>query len=286
MISHDDMMGIVATEAVEAAHGSNPRTIPVRIDERLIGRLVVAFGGGVNSTAMLVEMDKRGITPKLILFADTGGERPETYETVKTVSAWCVEHGMPPILTVKHHSKAHGSQTLEDQCLRDKSLPSIAYGFKTCSIKFKIEPCDRVIAEWIEKKGGGKMTKAVGYDAGETRRVKPFVSELYENWHPLIEWGFWREDCEAICRAEGLPVAKSSCFFCPSMKKHEVLSLRREHPELADRAVALERNAELTTNKGLGRHWAWADLLKADADQMRLFVDAGTPEIACGCYDG
>jgi hypothetical protein len=29
--------------------------------ERLVSRLVVAFGGGVNSTAMLVEMHKRGI---------------------------------------------------------------------------------------------------------------------------------------------------------------------------------------------------------------------------------
>lgn len=40
------------------------------------------------------------------------------------------------------------------------------------------------------------------------------------------------------------------------------------------------------TVKGLGRHWSWEFLVKADADQMRLFSDAETPEIACGCYDG
>ena len=41
--------------------------------------LVVAYGLGVNSTALLVEFVKRDIRPDLILFADTGGEKPETY---------------------------------------------------------------------------------------------------------------------------------------------------------------------------------------------------------------
>ena len=41
--------------------------------------LVVSFGGGVDSTAMLIEMKNRGIRPDVILFADTGAERPGTY---------------------------------------------------------------------------------------------------------------------------------------------------------------------------------------------------------------
>jgi hypothetical protein len=36
--------------------------------------LVVAYGLGVDSTAMLVEFARRGIRPDLILFADTGGD--------------------------------------------------------------------------------------------------------------------------------------------------------------------------------------------------------------------
>src|SRR5262249_31380661 len=42
--------------------------------------LVVAYGAGVNSTAMLVEFARRGIRPDLVLFADTSAEKPETYE--------------------------------------------------------------------------------------------------------------------------------------------------------------------------------------------------------------
>jgi hypothetical protein len=41
--------------------------------------LVVAYGVGVDTAAMLIEFAHRGIRPDLILFADTGCEKPETY---------------------------------------------------------------------------------------------------------------------------------------------------------------------------------------------------------------
>ena len=47
--------------------------------------LVVAYGLGVNSTAMLVEFARRKIRPDLILFADTGGEKPETYRYMPVI---------------------------------------------------------------------------------------------------------------------------------------------------------------------------------------------------------
>lgn len=248
--------------------------------------LVVAYGGGVNSTAMLVEMHRRGIRPALILFADTGGERPETYEAVHNVSAWCVEHGFPAVEIIRYVSKMHGLRDLEAQCLADKSLPSIAFGFKTCSLKYKGEPCDKRTKGWLKENGYHKATKAIGYDAGEERRAKQFISDFQENWYPLIEWGIHREECEAICVQAGLPTAKSSCFFCPSMKKHEILDLKKNHPDLLARALAMEANAELTSIKGLGRNFSWADFVKADEAQMRMFEDQSTPEIPCGCYDG
>lgn len=41
---------------------------------------VVSFGGGTNSTAMIIGMYLHKIPIDLILFADTGGEQPHTYE--------------------------------------------------------------------------------------------------------------------------------------------------------------------------------------------------------------
>ena len=241
--------------------------------------LVVAYGGGVNSTAMLVEFHRRGIKPDLILFADTGGERPETYETVRKVSQWCVDGGFDPIVTV-----TNTGASLEQDCLTRKALPSIAYGFKTCSDRWKHRPQQKYLNKWLA--GREQFTKALGFDAGESRRAKVSPDEGCTNWFPLIEWNLHRDDCEAICKSEGLPTAKSSCFFCPSMKKWEIIELAKMHPDLAARAVAMERNAELTTVKGLGRNFAWEDIIRMDKEQLDLFCDIGTPEEPCGCYDG
>jgi len=41
---------------------------------------VLSFGGGVNSTALLVGLCGRSQAPSLVLFADTGSELPETGE--------------------------------------------------------------------------------------------------------------------------------------------------------------------------------------------------------------
>ena len=41
--------------------------------------LVVSYGAGVDSTAMLVGLRRLGVVPDAVLFADTGGEKPATY---------------------------------------------------------------------------------------------------------------------------------------------------------------------------------------------------------------
>jgi len=41
---------------------------------------VVAYGMGVDSTAMLIGLSGIGMRPDLILFADVGGEKDETLE--------------------------------------------------------------------------------------------------------------------------------------------------------------------------------------------------------------
>ena len=48
---------------------------------------IVAYGGGTNSTALLVGLLEQKEKPDLILFADTGGEKPHTYEHINKVSA-------------------------------------------------------------------------------------------------------------------------------------------------------------------------------------------------------
>ena len=49
------------------------------------------------------------------------------------------------------------------------------------------------------------------------------------------------------------------CFFCPASKKSEIAWLQEHHPDLLERALRIERNAQdkLTSVKGLGRSFSW-----------------------------
>jgi hypothetical protein len=254
---------------------------------------VVSFGGGVNSTAMLIGMVERGETCDLVLFADTGAEKPHTYAHVLEFSEYLVAHGMPPITTVSNDLPSRYGG-LEAYALHHKTLPSIAFGFKTCSRVFKIDPQEMFLKEHPLAKtvwqSGDKILKLVGYDADEPHRAAkapPVNSKQdYKYRYPLIEWNWGREECvEAIARAGVTQPGKSACFFCPSSKKKEIYELRRVYPDLAKRAVAMEQGAELITVKGLGRSFAWGDLYAADDAQDKLFPESPI-EIDCGCYDG
>lgn len=236
---------------------------------------VFCVGGGTNTGGLAVGLHERGIKIDYALFADTEGEQIHTYLFIDELSKWMVAHGMPPITIVKGDSPqmiADGG--LEGECLRRKALPSIAYGFKTCSQKWKMEPQDK----YLRSIGATDIVKIIGFDADEPQRAKPYPGNRY----PLIEWGWGRDECiEAIDRAGLTRPGKSACFFCPSSKAHEILALPKD---LQDRAIAMEKNAQLTTVKGLGRNFAWADLIRADRAQIDMFKS--NIEIDCGCYDG
>src|ERR1035437_4984600 len=102
---------------------------------------IVSFGAGVNSTAMLIGMYERGIPSDLILFADTGGEKPNTYAHRDEFSEWLVKHGYPEIKTVQGEKG-----TPEQECLEKRTLPSIVVGMRSCSDKYKIRPQNRYLA--------------------------------------------------------------------------------------------------------------------------------------------
>lgn len=247
---------------------------------------------------MIIGMWQKGITIDLILFADTGAERPETYEYIGIFNDWLIEHGLPKIKEVQNVDKDGEVYTLEHECLTRHALPSIAYGHKKCSEKHKIRPQEKYCNNLPECRSvwdcGEKVNKYVGYDAGEERRKNnAFAIDLqdkkYKKVYALIDWGWYREDCIKVIQDAGLPLpGKSSCFFCPSMKKQEIKELRKNHPELFERATALEKNAapNLLAVKGLGRNWSWESYIKEEESQISFCQFYEENEMPCGCYDG
>ena len=212
---------------------------------------IVIGTDGTNSAAVLVGLHKHSIPVDLILFADTGGEQPHTYQFIRTMDDWLAAHGMPQITVVEKYDRSGHRLTLEMECLRSRTLPSIAYGHKRCSQKHKIGPQEKFCNHYPPCREawarGEKITRFLGYDAGEMRRYehsKKFndTDKKYINRYPLIEdWGWDRSDCVREILAAGLPLpGKSSCFFCPSMKQPEILALKEHYPDLYWRAVAME----------------------------------------------
>jgi len=223
----------------------------------------VSYGMGVDSTAMLVGLARMGIRPDLITFADTGGEKPETYAYLPVINAWLRSVGFPEVTVVRYEGKHGRYDTLEGNCLANETLPGIAFGGGSCADKFKTAPQNayrRTVplfqSAW---KAGGKVVVAIGYDAGpkDCRRSEVKEDARYRYVYPLRVWGWDRERCEREIALAGLPVPpKSACFFCPSTKPSELRDLIDRHPDLADRIIAIEAAAKpkLTKIQGLWRN--------------------------------
>ena len=242
--------------------------------------LVVSYGAGVDSTATLVEMHNRGIRPDLILFADTGGEKPETYAYLPIMQRWLESVGFPQIVVVRYVPPRAPYKDLEGNCEANETLPSLAMGMHSCSLKWKVEPQHQYLNQWQPAQDawarGAMVSRAIGYDdsvadhkraermskvtmaiglddsAADHKRSekasKTYASgkddDKYAYWYPLQEWGIDREEAKRRIAAAGLPVPeKSACFYCPASKKHEIEWLADTHPDLARRAIAMEERA-------------------------------------------
>ncbi|WP_199758669.1 hypothetical protein [Aquabacterium soli] len=230
------------------------------------GRLVaVCFGAGVDSTAMLVALRAAGIRPDVITFADTGGEKPETMAHLDAMNRILLGWGWPAIDVCRKVPMAStGYADLLGNCLKNETLPSLAFGMKSCSIKWKQGPQDQFLKG--AKRGpstrpphplwersiltGQKIMKLIGYDCGraDVRRSKAIKQSDsdFDYSYPLQVIGWSRPDCVQAITSElgaALVPVKSACFFCPASKHWELYWLAAYHPALLEQALKLERTA-------------------------------------------
>lgn len=166
--------------------------------------LVLCFGSGVDSTAMLVALHLAGIRPDVVTFADTGGEKPETLEHLlkinKVLSSW----GWPLVdVCRKVPLPSTGYSDLYGNCLENETLPSLAFGMKSCSIKWKQVPQDQFLKGvskgpnaraphelWVMAQTFcARITKLIGYDCGKAdlRRSKKLLAadDEFDYAYPL-----------------------------------------------------------------------------------------------------
>jgi hypothetical protein len=211
----------------------------------------VSYGGGVQSTALLVLAAQRKIDFPLFVMANVGddSENPLTLDYVREHAApYAAAHGIELVL-LDRHRRDGTVETLWGRLTREgsRSLPipvrmsNGAPGTRSCTADFKI----KVTGKEAKRRGATAADPAVigiGISVDEIHRANNRRCEPHERIvYPLLDLGLRRTDCMRVIREAGLPVPpKSSCFFCPFHRDSAWHDLRREQPEEFRKACELE----------------------------------------------
>lgn len=224
----------------------------------------ISYGGGVQSTALLVLAAQGVIDYPVALLANVGddSEHPATLAYVRDVATpFAAANGLE--LVVLDRIKRDGTkETLMGRLMKpgSRSLPipvrmpdTGAPGNRSCTVDFKI----KVIGRELKRRGAtadAPAHVAVGISTDEHERAGRRKANPYEVVeYPLLDLGYSRADCQGIIRRAGLPVPpKSSCYFCPFHRAQTWAEMRRDEPELFAKAVDLERHLNVQRDR-LGR---------------------------------
>lgn len=102
----------------------------------LAGRLLAAcFGAGVDSTAMLVALKLADLHPHLITFANLDAEKQETLDHLDRMNAVLAQWGWDTVTVCQKETlPGTGYSDLYGNCMANETLPSLAFGMKSCSL--------------------------------------------------------------------------------------------------------------------------------------------------------
>lgn len=196
----------------------------------------MSFGGGVNSTAMLVYLIEKNKPIDVVIFANTRNEFEHTYESVAFYKKYTEDNGIK-FVEVDSNIK-YGTKDMYEYYYNKKITPSRMK--RDCTTKFKISPIRKYLRKNYPKE---KFIMYIGIDFGEMHRMKDSNVKYITNNYPLVEAKIDRDTCEELLKMRNLPVPdKSGCWYCPFTKKQGWIDLRDNEPKLFERAIELEKN--------------------------------------------
>lgn len=217
---------------------------------------VFSFGGGIQSTAVLVLIAQKRLQYDALLFANVGddSEAPEALEYIREVSwPYAERHGINLI-----EVQATQGTLMEAIKRRKRSVPipmrlgTGAPGRRGCTTDFKIRP----IARWLKRHGATAADPAVvglGISTDEIQRSRTHSGFDWETLeYPLLDLRMSRNDCRRIITDAGLPIPpKSACWFCPFTSKPRWVRMQTQDPERFAACVAVEKLlSERQTSRG------------------------------------
>lgn len=235
---------------------------------------VLSYGGGTQSTAMLIMM-KEGVIEKadVVIHADTGSELPETVAFIETAKKYVEnELKIPFVITNSHRG------TLHDDYLRLGNIPII--GARSCTGNFKIQPQRRFIRMVVGKRNRHLADCLLGITTDEERRRTEGDVKWCGLKYPLLDdRPTTREECIEMNTLQGWDVAKSGCFCCPYQGGKQWLELKKNHPDLFQ--IAIEMEEKKMRVKG-GRLGLYQERPLSDLDNITL--EESNCDSGAGCF--
>lgn len=213
---------------------------------------VISYGGGVQSSALIVLAATGQIEPiDAAIFSNVGddSEHPETLTYVREImTPYAAQHEIP-VHELKRTLRDGTVQTLWQRMMEHtgdtlrEPIPVFGYSgapmSRSCTADHKI----KVLGKWIKNNAPElPVNVLIGISTDEFQRANRGKNEKWEiRQYPLLDLGLSRTDCVQIIKNAGLPVPpKSSCFYCPFHTLQTWAELRRDNPELFDKAQQLE----------------------------------------------
>lgn len=257
---------------------------------------VVSFGGGVQSTALLVLAAQGKIDYRTFLFANVGddSENPATLRYVKDIAKpFAAQHDLAIIEVRRTRRNGTPYPTILETVVgptRTLVIPSrTPNGFmrRNCTQDWKIT----VLARWQREHGASEeqpASVALGISVDELHRARSNSRDKAQRLdYPLLTLRMDRSDCRSVILEAGLPIPeKSSCWFCPFHSNTDWQRMRDDDPATFAKAVALEETlnekaVRLGRRAGLHFHNKRVPLPMATSPirQPGLFDDA--PVLAC-----
>lgn len=262
---------------------------------------VISYGGGVQSTALLVLAARGEIPHRTVLFCNVGedSENPDTLAFVRDhARPYAERHGLAFVELVTR-LRDGSVDTITQRLIRQERTVHIpmrmangAPGNRSCTYDFKIKQ----VAKWTKAHGATEEVKAhvaLGISIDEYTRMRTSTVRHQESDYPLIDRRLSRQDCmNLIAGTNELPTPpKSSCFYCPFQTAHQWRRLKRDKPDLFARAAELERIAN-AKRAAMGKDEVWMsselrplEEAFADTGQLEMFEEKsdGTCDIAGYC---
>lgn len=242
----------------------------------------LSYGGGTQSAALGL-MSCSGQLPRVdaIIFADTQGEMPETYDFAEYMKEKAKDAEIPFVVVTAGSLElamlspvvTSANPTPPAKVVQPDGKKGRINAYR-CSYDYKRRLVTRETKARCGKPGAWKRMNVeqwIGYSADEASRVKQDTEcrcghpldwhvnpekaerharckcEKFGRWrinvHPLIDMGFNRGDTIKWFAENGHPTPpRSACWFCPNSTSARWRELQRTHPDLFERACLLDEH--------------------------------------------